>query len=41
MNFQAKEKRDARAEKMRLFFFYIVMFFMSWKPIASLYLPAS
>jgi len=25
--FQAKEKRDARAEKMRLFFFYIVMFF--------------
>jgi len=27
---------------MRLFFFYIVMFFfLSWKPIASLYLTAS
>jgi len=39
-----KRERDSQAQKMRRFFFYSILsffFFVSWKPIVSLYLTAS
>jgi len=36
-----KRKRDPQAQKMRLSSSTLVFFFLSWKPIASLYFTAS